>query len=102
MTLVVSRYLGTEPTTLTELAARMHVPRREAERFVQEARLAGVPLVSDGDGVRLARDATEAAQCAARLRRRAITQLLTARALRRAAQRMTLAEGDFEQTAIWG
>ena len=61
---------------------------RRIQAATQEARLAGWPIVSDGDGVRLSTDPGEVAACAAALRRRAVTQWLTARALRRTADRM--------------
>ena len=63
---------------------------RRIQAATQEARLAGWPIVSDGDGVRLATDPGEVAACAEALRRRAISQFLTARALRRTAERMTV------------
>ena len=89
------------PATLAELARWMQVPRRTVEQTVQEARLAGVAIISDGNGVHLAADATEAAACDAALRRRAITQLLTARAMRRAAKRMAQEEAQIEQPSLW-
>lgn len=101
MSLIAARYFTTEPLTLHELARSMHAPRRDAERLVQELRLAGVPLVSDGNGIRLARDAAEAAACAAALRRRAISQLLTARALRRTAAKMREAEMAVDRPTLW-
>lgn len=99
--MTATSYLSTEPVTLSELARRMRVPRRDAERAVQEWRLAGVAVVSDANGVRLAASASEVAECAAALRRRAINQLLTARALRRTAAQMTMAEGEFEAIPLW-
>ena len=61
---------------------------RRVQAACQEARLAGWPIVSDGDGVRLETDPAAVAACALALRRRAITQCVTARALRRTAARM--------------
>uniref|UniRef100_A0A6M3IRS7 Uncharacterized protein n=1 Tax=viral metagenome TaxID=1070528 RepID=A0A6M3IRS7_9ZZZZ len=61
---------------------------RRVQAACQEARLAGWPLVTSGTGVRLENTPAAVAECAAALRRRAITQLLTARALRRTAERM--------------
>jgi hypothetical protein len=70
---------------------------RRVQAACQEARLAGWPIVSSDTGVRLETIPAAVAECAAALRRRAITQLLTARALRRTAARMrepvTLWEG---------
>jgi hypothetical protein len=61
---------------------------RRVQAAIQEARLAGWPIVSDGDGVRLETDPAAVLACAAALRRRAVTQWLTARALRRTGERM--------------
>ena len=61
---------------------------RRVQLACVEARLAGWPIVSDGDGMRLDDDPAAVAMCALALRRRAITQLLTARALRHTAARM--------------
>ena len=61
---------------------------RRVQSACQEARLAGWPIVSDGDGMRLDDDPAAVAMCALALRRRAITQLLTSRALRRTGARM--------------
>lgn len=93
--------LSAEPVTLARLAARAGVTRREAEQAVQEMRLAGHPIVSDGAGVRLARGATDALTCADRLRRRALGQLLTARALRRAGYRMADEEASRRRLTLW-
>lgn len=94
--------LANLPATIAELATWLHVPRRTIEAAIQDARLAGVPIVSDSNGVHLAADATEAATCADALRRRAISQLLTARALRQTARRMALDEAHVEQPSLWG
>ncbi len=61
---------------------------RRVQAAICEARLAGWPIVSDGEGVRLSSDPGEVAACAVALRRRAVTQWRTARALRRTAERM--------------
>jgi len=69
---------------------------RRVQAACQEARLAGWPIVSDGDGMRLEDDPAAVAMCALALRRRAITQLLTSRALRRTGARMR------EPMTLWG
>ena len=61
---------------------------RRVQAACQEARLAGWPIVSDGDGMRLEDDPAAVAMCALALRRRALTQCVTARARRRTAARM--------------
>jgi biotin operon repressor len=79
-------YLTETPQTKRELASKMGCTTRDVELHIQAARLEGAPIVSNGDGYWLGTP-QEVADCARRLRRRAITQLLTARALRRAASR---------------
>lgn len=97
----VARWLATEPRTLAALAFITGLKRREVEAAVQSLRLRGEPIVSDGEGVRLARDSEDALRCAQRLRRRAIGQLVTARALREAGKRMALAEEERDRLTLW-
>lgn len=61
---------------------------RRVQAATQELRLAGWPVVTDGEGVRLATDPAEVRECAEALRRRAVTQWKTARALRATAEHM--------------
>jgi hypothetical protein len=65
---------------------------REVQATIQALRLAGEPILSGSYGIRLAQNADELAENAVALRRRAITQLLTARAMRRSAARMRVTE----------
>ena len=74
--------------TIGELAEALNVPRRTIEEAVQSARLDGVPIVSGSEGLWLAQTPQEAHEAALALRRRAIHQLVTARALRRAGDAM--------------
>jgi len=74
--------------TIGELAESLSLPRRVIEEAVQQSRLDGIPIVSGSEGLWIAASATEAREASEALRRRAITQLLTARALRRSAERM--------------
>lgn len=97
----VESWLGPRPLTLERLADLTNKTRREVEREVQSMRLEGVAIVSDGNGIRLARDSEDALLCAQRLRRRAIEQLVTARALRQAGRRMALAEAEKEGLTLW-
>ena len=83
--------------TYGELAERLNVPRRTVEKAIQQMRLAGVPVITGNDGVWLAETALEAQQAAQALRRRAITQLVTARALRAAGKRMAA----IRQQTLW-
>lgn len=93
------QYVTATPKTIRVLAEDTGWTRREVELEINRLRLDGVPLVTDGDGVRFAQTADEARLCATRLRQRAIHQLLTSRALRRAAQRMAAREQ--EQGSLW-
>jgi hypothetical protein len=70
------------------LASTLDLDVRTVQRALQELRLGGSPIVSDGDGVRLATDPAEVRACAKALQRRAVHQMLTARAMRHTAVRM--------------
>ena len=83
--------------TIGELAEALNLPRREIEAAVQAARLDGVPIVSGSEGLWIASTPLEALEAAQALRRRAITQLVTARALRAAGKRMAA----IRQPSIW-
>ena len=74
--------------TIGDLTEALRVSRREVEASVQQARLDGVPIVSGSEGLWIATTPQEALEAAQALRRRAITQLVTARALRAAGRRM--------------
>lgn len=76
------------PLTKKALAEAAGVSTREVEALIQQYRLEGWPILSDSDGYRLSNDPAEVLACSQRLRRRAIHQLLTSRALRRTARRM--------------
>ena len=83
--------------TIGELAETLNVPRREIEQSVQAARLDGIPVVSGSEGLWIASTPQEALEAAQALRRRAITQLVTARALRAAGKRMAA----IRQQTLW-
>lgn len=86
--MAVIPYLTHRPQTKRELAERMGIPTRLVEILVQGGRMEGEPIVSDGDGYRLARDSADLFDQYARMRSRYVTQALTARAVRQAARRM--------------
>jgi thiamine pyrophosphate-dependent acetolactate synthase large subunit-like protein len=75
---------------------------RQVQAACEELRRAGQPVLSSGDGIKLAQTAEEALACAAALRRRAITQFLTARALRRTGLRMADQEATAQRMTLWG
>lgn len=87
--------------TYDEIVRWTDFDRRTVEGAIQSLRLSGSPILSGSYGVRLARSADELAACVAALRRRAIHQMLTARALRRTAARMRAAEERVEQPSLW-
>jgi hypothetical protein len=76
-----------------------HNGTRRVQAATQELRLARWPVVTGDFGTRLGTDAAEVAACARGLRRRAIEQLLTARALREAAEAMAQPQTLWQATA---
>lgn len=90
--MTVTDFLTRRPQTKRELAERMGIPAREVEALVQQARLDGAPILSDGDGYRMAVASDELEAQSRRLRIRAAHQFLTARAVRQAARSMKQAE----------
>lgn len=77
--------------TLDDVAQRIGRPRRVVEEAVQQARLEGQPVITDG-GLRLARTSAEAFAIYRALRRRMATQTRTAWAVRSAAMLMERGE----------
>jgi hypothetical protein len=74
---------------------------RDVQQAILELRLAGHPIISTGGGMRLATWAIDVEMCATALRKRAITQLVTSRALRQTARRMRAAEDAAERLTLW-
>ena len=74
--------------SIGHIAERLDWPRRVVEQAITDLRLAGKPICSGSEGVWVSSSPREVADQAHRLRERAIHQLLTARALRRTAERM--------------
>ena len=93
--------LSTNPQTKRVLAAKLGCEQRDVEALVQSYRLDGAAILSDGDGYRLGASAAEVDVCAQRLRRRAIHQLVTARALRQTARRWQAREAVRPQWPAW-
>lgn len=91
--------LTAQPQKKRVLAEKMGWSTRDVELEIQRHRLNGVPIVSDSDGYRYAQTSAEVRLCADRLRRRAVNQLLTSRALRRAAARLAAKESALPQ--LW-
>ncbi len=90
--------LSTTPIIKKALADKMQIHPRLIEAAVQQARLEGHPICSDSDGYWLG-TAEEVLACSQRLRRRAINQLLTSRALRRTARRMAAPQIELPRAA---
>src|SRR5688572_14557323 len=86
---VIHDLLRSAPQTKRVLAERAGTTSREVELAINALRLAGWPILSDSDGYRLSQDPQEVLACSQRLRRRAVNQYRTARALRSTARRMT-------------
>ena len=84
--------LTTTPTTKKALAEKLGTEQRSVELEIRALRLEGHPILSNGDGYWVARDAAELAQCVKRLRRRAVEQLLTVRAMRATLRRLEASE----------
>ena len=82
--------------TLSELAERMGVSRREAEAAVQEARLAGEPIVSGPRGLWIGTDEEALAWCE-RARARAIHQLETVKGVQAGVEARRA-----RQETLWG
>ena len=84
-----------------DLAYLLDLDIRTIQAALQVLRLLGYPIISGSDGVRLATTAAETMACAQALRRRAITQWMTARALRWTARRMQMAEDAASGGTLW-
>ena len=98
----VLQLLTNASTTQPDMAFVLGLPIRVIQESIQELRLAGHPILSSSDGVRIARTSEEALFCAASLRKRAVRQFLTARALRRTGLRMKVAEDNLARLTLWG
>jgi biotin operon repressor len=87
--------------TQADMAFVLDLSIRAVQAACEELRRAGHPILSSGDGIRLAQTADEALSCAAALRKRAITQWVTARALRRTGLRMKTMEDAVGFLTLW-
>jgi methylthioribose-1-phosphate isomerase len=74
---------------------------RKVQEAIQELRLAGHPIVTSGNGVRLAPWAIDVEMCADALRRRLAHQYLTLRAMRATARRMRDQEAAALHATLW-
>ena len=97
----VLRLLANAGAFQADIASACDLPLRSVQEILQGLRLAGHPIISDSKGVRLAHTADEAMACAVALRRRAINQLLTARAMRHTARRMADEEARQHNLTLW-
>ncbi len=84
--------LTSQPRTKRDLAESLGTTTRDVELEIRALRLEGQPILSNGDGYSMARDAAELAQCVERLRRRAVEQFLTVRAMRATLRRLEASE----------
>jgi biotin operon repressor len=97
----VLRLLTNASVTQANMAFVLDLSIRAVQAACEELRRTGYPVLSSGDGVRLAQRSEEALSCAAALRSRAIHQFLTARALRRTATRMKEEEDARSLVTLW-
>ncbi|HEY4895866.1 MAG TPA: hypothetical protein VII01_07230 [Solirubrobacteraceae bacterium] len=88
----VLRLLTNASVKQADMAFVLGLSTRQVQECLQELRLAGHPILSDGDGIRTAQTADEARACADALRRRLRSQYRTYRALRNTARAMHRAE----------
>ena len=89
-------HLRYSPLTKRALAEAAGCSTRDVELAMQQARLDGLPVISDSDGYRLSDDPAEVRACADALARRLVSQYRTVRALRETARRLERA-----QMALW-
>jgi biotin operon repressor len=97
----VLRLLTSANTTQPDMAFVLGMSIRAIQASIVELRLAGHPVITSGDGVRLAQTADEARACADALRRRLVSQYRTVRALRATARRMQEAEDAAANVTLW-
>lgn len=64
------------------------ISRRDIESAIQQLRLEGQPIITDAHGVHLSHDPAEVRATAMKLRDRALTQMVTAKALDDTADRL--------------
>ena len=93
--------LGNASVTQADMAFVLGLTIRQVQSACEELRRAGHPIITSGNGVGLAGHSEEVLACAAGLRRRAITQWVTARALRRTGLRMRTAEDAAASLTLW-
>ena len=87
--------------TQPDMAFVLGLKIRAVQAACEELRRQGFPVVSDGDGMRLAESGDEALACAAALRRRLVSQYLTYRSLRQTARRMADQEAAAQRMTLW-
>lgn len=90
--MTVTDFLTRRPQTKRELAERMGIPQRSVEEAIQQARLDGAAILSNGDGYWMTDDPEQVASMAARLHRRASTIHDTATALAATAEKLAKRE----------
>lgn len=84
------------PITQAALAYGLDIPIRAVQEAIESLRLAGHPILSSGDGMRLSNDPDAVAACAEALHKRAVTQMETASKLARTAVAMRM------PATLWG
>ena len=97
----VLRLLNNASVPQADLAFVLGLSTRKVQSALQSLRLEGKPILSDGDGIRLAQTADEARACADALRRRLVTQYRTLRAMRATARAMRVREDAAARATLW-
>ena len=97
----VLRLLHNASVKQPDMAFALGLSIRQVQAACEELRRTGHPITSSSDGIRLAQSAEEALSCATALRRRAVTQLVTARALRQTARAMRVREDAAARATLW-
>jgi biotin operon repressor len=97
----VLRLLNNASVPQADLAFVLGLSIRQVQSALQSLRLEGKPILSDGDGIRLAETADEARACADALRRRLVSQYRTYRALRNTARAMRVREDAAARATLW-
>ena len=98
----VLQLLTNASTTQPDMAFVLGLSIRQVQAACEELRRAGHPIISSGDGMRLAQTSAEAYACAEALSKRAAAQWVTSQALMDTARRMRASEDNLARLTLWG
>ena len=97
----VLRLLHNASVFQADMAFVLGLSIRAVQAACEELRRTGYPVLSSGDGVRLAQTGAEAIACGDALCKRAVHQFVTGRALKRTGLRMKVAEDSAARATLW-